>query len=983
MVSNSKIKVDFVANTSDFSKGVSSVNEMVNEMDSILGRIKQKSSQPIFDTRSLRSVDDLLRSLKEAEKMVNKVSTRNSGATKSKRNRPAQQEDNVFKSAIKDDANKQIQQLKAQLTKQRSQLASESKVVPKYTLNRGKVKTNQNFDDFQYERNKNRAGIQTRASLGDNNSTVRNLMASMNRYTNNIRNNDGRITAVQNRAYNSTLDKAGNFLGMDNEGNSGYLAELKSKRQSEVENSNQANKQLTDLQTSGLPSDQISEKSAVLVKDIEESAKSVEALDKAIKRAELAVDKFKDLQDAGSEIKEVSPSRRTAFATYAAINSGRNMFSSGQDTLRQEQTDTRSLTAANGTYDSYAMRRTSETAGYQYGIKGSDMLAAENAYVQGAGYSSQGDVLKAGQRTGILANTTGATIADSTSLTGTYASTVNGANASDLTQFQRTFEGALNKSGMTKYGASQVKALDKLLGAVASQNGGSLTKTEANNLANLQGIAASSGNKALMGQQGADTLSNINSSITGGNSFVRQGLIMMNPSKYGNGIQGWTNQQYAQQEGLANKDVQQVVFGDKGPYKGLSAKERAALAGVNLGGTSAKTMEALQKAYDKNGGLTSKELQSAGLSSENSKLNTELGSNEGKNNKTDAVQQASETQLGQFVNTIKSNVGSTLANTLGLGLTTTALWGLTSALGGFTPIKIGRMIASTLTKAGTSTSEFATASTLSWSERAATNLKDSKLAATLNKTSAGQKVVGAVDGALTSPTVVNTSTKATSAIKNTGSYLSGATNEIEAQSLGFGGRVLSFANKAVPAATIAYEGASAITDKQNRGSHIGGTIGAGIGTGLGALTGNPLGMMVGATLGQVAGNLVGGLFDNKSTSKDDQATTNKKSEIEKQREKNIKAEKDLANKGIAGLNQKINNASGATNLSSNGKSPYDMAITAKSKAQKQAANPKVTISGKITHNGKVADTSQLQATTNEAINKLLTSPYSNESIRKS
>ena len=45
----SKINVDFLANTSDFSKGVTRVNEMVETLDSLMEKISRNASKPPFD----------------------------------------------------------------------------------------------------------------------------------------------------------------------------------------------------------------------------------------------------------------------------------------------------------------------------------------------------------------------------------------------------------------------------------------------------------------------------------------------------------------------------------------------------------------------------------------------------------------------------------------------------------------------------------------------------------------------------------------------------------------------------------------------------------------------------------------------------------------------------------------------------------------------------------------------------------------------
>ena len=992
-MAESKINVDFLANTSDFSKGVTKVNKMVETLDGLMSRISRNASKPLFDSNSLRSINDMIASLKQAEKLVNKVK---STETTSKRNRNANRgsgQDNPFQKALRDDANKQISQLIAQLNREKSTIQGSSKLIPNYKQSRGKVRTNEDFDTYVTENKQNRAGILRREQAREDNSSIRNIMAAMDRYTNNIRNNDGRITAVQKRAYNSTLDKAGTLLDVDDNGNSGYIQKLQEEKSGIISRGNQANARLTELQNSGLPREQIEEESANLVNDIKEAAKALNSVENSLNKADEAMMKFRDLQSAGSEIKEVTPSRRSAFAVYAGISAGRNMFSSGENTLRAEQADTRSLTAANGTYDSYRMRRASEAAGLKYGISGSEMLSAENQYIQGAGYQSDADVVTAGQRTGILAKTTGATVADSTNLTGTYASTVNGASATDLTQFQHTFEGALDKSGMTKYGASQVKALDKLLSTVASQNGGSLTKEQANNLANLQGTLASSGNKALMGDAGANTISTINSSITGGdNALMRSSLIMSDPSRYGNGMTGWVNQQFDSAEGLSNNNVQEQAFGDNVYSRQYGEKAAAAIESKHYG-VSPQAMLAARKAYKENGGkpLSNKQLQKLGVSSESSNLDKQSSSIEGKNDRNDASQQAAETQLGQMTNWLKATTGALVADTAGLGSFGTALRVATTTLGSVAPIKAGRYIASTATGGLRNYSKYAvnngtvTGTPTTWNERLSNkvNTGGGKVGNYLRNTKVGQGVSGAATSFLGSNLVTGTTAKATklsNAVANSSKLnaIRGfTTNALERGSSALG--------RIAPYAYGAYEGYQAITDKQNRGSHIGGGIGSIAGTALGSFFGGPIGTVLGGMAGDAIGSGIGSLFDNKTIDKDDQAMTNKKSAIEKQREKNIKDDSTLTDKQLRALNKNLNGSSNSgTRSSTTGTSPYDKALSDQAKTKKEAKSSSntVVVSGTINHTGSVADASQLQANTQNALNNLLSVPNANEQTRK-
>ena len=211
------------------------------------------------------------------------------------------------------------------------------------------------------------------------------------------------------------------------------------------------------------------------------------------------------------------------------------------------------------------------------------------------------------------------------------------------------------------------------------------------------------------------------------------------------------------------------------------------------------------------------------------------------------------------------------------------------------------------------------------------------------------------------------------------------------------------AGKALPFIPAALEAGQAVSDKQNRGAHVGGAVGSVAGTIAGGLTGNPLIAMAASMGGQWLGSKVGGLFDSQAKRKDDEANTQKKSAVESKREKNIKADSALTDKqlrlaGKSGKNKggregtTKNNNSFDNTIENTNKADDDKKQTAKEKAKAKAkatkasssgsnGQAKVLVSGTINHTGTVADTSQLDAQTNEALNRLLTNPRANEMTR--
>ena len=587
---------------------------------------------------------------------------------------------------------------------------------------------------------------------------------------------------------------------------------------------------------------------------------------------------------------------------------------------------------------------------------------------------------------------------------------------------------------MTKYGASQVKALDTLISTVARNNGGSLSQAQAEDLARTQGQLASSGDKALMGQNGANTLGQVDSSIRNGMSdpLLRNQFLMSDPQKFGNGIQGWAEQTEQMQKGATSENLQTLFNSKTGILGQVDDKTKEVLIGNSLGLTGEKAGK-LNDALTKNGGkqLSKKQMKDIGVTYEDGQYKEYSDSSDGKNDRNAASTEQASARLGQWSQAIKTNIAMTLQADSSLALFNVAIRAATTSLEAVAPIKGGRMVASGIAKAnsgnrysdmrktdanGNRTSFLASAAAGeaagagSWRQRATNSLENGggKLGSKIRSTSLGGSLV---TGATS---VVNSSAVAKGA--NMYSKASGVAGRVSGRIMsnpvvqgasrlanGASNVVGTVAGKALPFIPAALEAGQAVSDKQNRGAHVGGAVGSVAGTIAGGLTGNPLIAMAASMGGQWLGSKVGGLFDDQSKRKDDQANTQKKSAVESKREKNIKADSALTDKqlrlaGKSGKNKggregtTKNNNSFDNTIENTNKADDDKKQTAKEKAKAKAKKAsasgsnggtalKMTVSGTINHTGTVADTSQLDAQTNEALNRLLTNPSANEMTR--
>ena len=1047
--STSKFNIEFTADTSKLGSKFEQYNRLIEQSQKALERLDAAGNKQIVDRRALSGIENLKNDLQELQKSMEKINNTQvgpkTGSQRSRRNRNAERNQNIstdtaFSRQMAQQLSDNINNIIEQAVKSSSDYMSAGHILPDRRNMRGRTTTNSTYEEDLRGRDANRRGVSYTQESRARNSSTKNLINQAERSINAINDTGGRITYQARKSYDRKMNNIGDELGgFDETGKSAKRASQEQQRDEFLAQGQDYTSRRQALESkSNLSADDKNEL-GMLKNEIENNDKLVRSIKSEIDMTARLEKEFVKLKNAEGDIKEVTPSRRSAFATYAMVGAVRGMSTNGQQILAAQQADTRAISASSGQYNSYQVRKQAESAGLPYGISGSEMLANESAFIQGAGNNGEADRTLAGERTGILSRLTGATAEDSRSLTSSYAQNVNGASGQGLQQFQQVFEGAMSKSDMTKYGASQVKALDTLISTVARNNGGSLSQAQAEDLARTQGQLAASGDKALMGENGANTLSTIDSSIRNGgqNQFLRTAFLMSNPERYGNGIEGWANMQGDMQKGATPENLQRL-FGKnaqrKNGFGGISSKAYNQIMGQNLDITGEKAGK-IADALAKNGGkqLSKKQMKDIGVTYEDGQYKEYSDSSDGKNDRNAASTEQASARLGQWSQAIKTNIAMTLQADSSLALFNVAIRAATTSLEAVAPIKGGRMVASGIAKAnsgnrysdmrqtdanGNRTSFLASAAAGeaagagSWRQRATNSLENGggKLGSKIRSTSLGGSLV---TGATS---VVNSSAVAKGA--NMYSKASGVAGRVSGRIMsnpvvqgasrlanGASNVVGTVAGKALPFIPAALEAGQAVSDKQNRGAHVGGAVGSVAGTIAGGLTGNPLIAMAAGMGGQWLGSKVGGLFDSQAKRKDDEANTQKKSAVESKREKNIKADSALTDKqlrlaGKSGKNKGSregttkNNNSFDNTIENTNKADDDKKQTAKEKAKAKAkakkasasgsnggTTLKMAVSGTINHTGNVADASQLQAQTNMALNSLLTNPNANEVTR--
>ena len=1039
--STSKFNIEFTADTSKLGSKFEQYNRLIEQSQKALERLDAAGNKQIVDRRALSGIENLKNDLQELQKSMEKINNTQvgpkTGSQRSSRNRNAERNQNLstdtaFSRQMAAQLSDNINNIIEQAVKSSSEYMSAGHILPDRRNMRGRTTTNSTYEEDLRGRDANRRGVSYTQESRARNSSTKNLINQAERSINAINDTGGRITYQARKSYDRKMNSIGDELGgFDETGKSAKRASQEQQRDEFLAQGQDYTSRRQALESKGNLSADDKNELGMLKNEIENNDKLVRSIKSEIDMTSRLEKEFVKLKNAESDIKEVTPSRRSAFTTYAMVGAVRGMSTNGQQILAAQQADTRAISASSGQYNSYQVRKQAESAGLPYGISGSEMLANESAFIQGAGNNGEADRTLAGERTGILSRITGATAEDSRSLTSSYAQNVNGASGQGLQQFQQVFEGAMSKSDMTKYGASQVKALDTLISTVARNNGGSLSQAQAEDLARTQGQLASSGDKALMGQNGANTLGQVDSSIRNGMSdpLLRNQFLMSDPQKFGNGIQGWAEQTEQMQKGATSENLQTLFNSKTGILGQVDDKTKEVLIGNSLGLTGEKAGK-LNDALKKNDGkqLSKKQMKDIGVTYEDGQYKEYSDSSDGKNDRNAASTEQASARLGQWSQAIKTNIAMTLQADSSLALFNVAIRAATTSLEAVAPIKGGRMFASGIAKAnsgnrysdmrktdanGNRTSFLASAAAGeaagagSWRQRATNSLENGggKLGSKIRSTSLGGSLV---TGATS---VVNSSAVAKGA--NMYSKASGVAGRVSGRIMsnpvvqgasrlanGASNVVGTVAGKALPFIPAALEAGQAVSDKQNRGAHVGGAVGSVAGTIAGGLTGNPLIAMAASMGGQWLGSKVGGLFDDQSKRKDDQANTQKKSAVESKREKNIKADSALTDKqlrlaGKSGKNKggregtTKNNNSFDNTIENTNKADGDKKQTAKEKAKAKAkkassgsnGQAKVFVSGTINHTGTVADTSQLDAQTNEALNRLLTNPSANEMTR--
>lgn len=740
---------------------------------------------------------------------------------------------------------------------------------------------------------------------------------------------------------------------------------------------------------------------------------------KALNKQQAQLDKLKsryeELGESLSQTNYVAPNRQENPMKYAMYtNPGRfiaggvgaplatlGMFAkSGMGVIDADRQYTRNIGSANGTYNSNPIRRSAETAGQRYGFSGQQMLQAQASYLEGAGYQGSDDLNQAGIRSNLFARLNGASLDEGNALTSTYANNVNNADSQSMKAFQQTFYGAIKQAGLDKYGKSQLTALTSLASTVAGNNGGVLTQGQMQNLALTQTALASTGEKSLMGQNGAQTLATLDNKLRGASSDSATQFLMMagNPSEFNGTAKGYANILKASQDGISNpRSLQAMMDGWQNTYgqtlsnSGLSQDDQDAYLGQFLG-VNRKTAGAVRRVSSKKGfdNLTTSQyksqLQQAGLTEEEANKVTQQSSDDASSDKASANVEKASTQIGEFANTIKNTTLGLVGANSTLLLFTAAVASAATSLGGLAlNAKAGQLVkdyaSSSVSGIGKSTSTASKvaggAGTLSKSGGVLMNTfggkvaEGGRMARTLSTVDRG---INATVGTASKIGNAVTATKIGGAVVNGASKVGGTL----AKGVGMFGKLapgLSLLGNALDIGTNVTNMFDPKATAQSRNSGRGGMVGMGIGGTIGGLIGSVVpgagtvvGASIGASLGNIVGNGIGGLFKgkNSSTTSNESALADKRLQAEKLRQQNIKNDDAVVDKWgrVKSPFETFKGGTTKTKSADSSTSPFEASSGSAEGGKKgkgSTSDVNIVVSGTIKHEGKVDTAEDLSA----------------------
>jgi hypothetical protein len=451
---------------------------------------------------------------------------------------------------------------------------------------------------------------------------------------------------------------------------------------------------------------------------------------------------------------------------------------------------------------------------------------------------------KFSRATGIDSSTTGGFF-------GTMAQT-GGMHGSQIKDFQDAFVGAIKESGMQGRQQQQLQALQSIVQNVGADK--QLSNSQVNSIVGLQGLLASSGNRSLQGQSGADFMNQMNGGIQQGFFNPQMRLIFGGGTKYqgmggmwqlekqmNNGVigkDGVKNLQsmtgYAMANGGSDKNAQNYIFSQLSHSMGMKLSTDQIEAFMNMARMN-KLTDKNVKAFEADSKATGKK-----LSDKNSKSYQK--SDAATNNQSEATSDAQAKALYDNTDILrKLNVS--------LGKLPWQIYGVSMALGALTG-----MMATTLGSFGY---EYVPPK-IKPNVNPRTGTNTTRLGSFINGT---KKIGGGLKSAGGDVLKFFSEHPMGKAISKGASGLWSLAGKL-ATPLAVAGGIYHVATAKKGEHVKATGEAAGNVGGMLAGAKVGAGLGARIGAGIGSFIG-PEGTLIGAGIGTVAGTVIGGVTGSK------------------------------------------------------------------------------------------------------------------------
>jgi hypothetical protein len=300
------------------------------------------------------------------------------------------------------------------------------------------------------------------------------------------------------------------------------------------------------------------------------------------------------------------------------------------------------------------------------GLTGQDMLAFQQNYLTNRGFSGMDDLNSAMRNQAIFQRSTGLDTETTKQFFDSVFST-GAVNGSQVTDIQDAFIGAIKQSGMEGREKDQLKALQGLLDTVG--RGRAMTNAEVMNVMGLQSVLASSGNRALRGEQGGQLLANLNEGIRGAFNDPMARLAFGQGTQY-QGLEGRFALREQMDKGISDAENIRVIGRIAESYTNSKSGQNEAFASFveeRLGtDITAEQAEGLMDLY-RQGALNDGNIQdvlnqdkATGAAEGDERLKAYQDSREATDAQSDAVTQKQATELydlGEEVRAVNGALG--------------------------------------------------------------------------------------------------------------------------------------------------------------------------------------------------------------------------------------------------------------------------------------------------------------------------------------